>query len=196
MAGAMLLHSATSPEPAQGNRVQSVARGTIVRSNVFAIGKDTTMTAHDVVRARIDATWADFLASWSGLDDADLIVPGVTGDWSVKDILAHVTTWEDVTMSMSQAQIDGTAPPEWNDDEPWDLDAFNARTSAEKATLSLDEVRTQLADTHDRLLAWLPSIAEDHLAAGSDVEDRLRADTWDHYPEHANAIRAWRESRA
>jgi hypothetical protein len=153
-------------------------------------------TPHDEIRQKIDDTWADFLASWSDLDDADLVVRGVTGTWSVKDILGHVSTWEDVTMSMSQAQIDGTEPPEWNDNEPWDLDTFNARTSGEKATLSLDEVRAQLAETHDRLLAWLPAIPADHLAAGSDVEDRLRADTWEHYPEHAAAIRAWREANA
>ncbi|HYI25572.1 MAG TPA: DinB family protein, partial [Thermomicrobiales bacterium] len=109
------------------------------------------MTAlHDTIRTRIDAAWADFLGSWSDLDDADLTTSGVTGDWSVKDILAHVTTWEESTMSLSQVQIEGREPPKWNADGPWDLDTFNARASAEKADFSLDEVRTQLAETHDR----------------------------------------------
>ena len=152
-------------------------------------------TPHETIRARIDATWADFMDAWEGLDDAALTTPGVTGEWSVKDILAHITTWEDATMSLSQAQIDGTPPPGSDDDGPWDLDTFNARESAEKATLSLDEVKRQLTETHDRLLAWLPTIPAEHLAPGCDVEDRLKADTWDHYPEHTEAIRAWRAAR-
>ena len=152
-------------------------------------------TPHDTIRARIDETWSDFLASWDGLDDEDLTTPGVTGDWSVKDILAHVTTWEESTMTASQAQIDGTPPPGSNDDEPWDLDTFNARESAAKAALPLDEIKRQLTETHDRLLAWLPTIPAKHLHVGCVVEDRLKADTWDHYPEHAAAIRAWREAR-
>lgn len=153
-------------------------------------------TPHDTIRERIDAAWADFLAAWEGLDEDALTTPGVTGDWSVKDVLGHVTTWEQATMTLSQHQIDGTKPPGWSDDEPWDLDAFNARESAGKAALPLDEVRRQLAETHERLLAWLPTIPDEHLATGSDVEDRLKADTWDHYPEHAAAIRAWRKARS
>jgi hypothetical protein len=29
-----------------------------------------------------------------GVPDAKLVEPGVVDDWSVKDVLSHVTTWE------------------------------------------------------------------------------------------------------
>lgn len=144
------------------------------------------------ILAKIETTWDDLQSACDGLSDEDMQAPGVTGEWSVKDLLAHVTTWEEVTMTLSRAQLTGTPPPGGDDGEPWDLDRFNARTSAEKAALSLDEVRRQLAATHEELLAWIPTVPDDQLVPGSEVEDRLKADTWDHYPEHAAAIRAWR----
>ena len=151
---------------------------------------------HSAILARIDAAWTDLLAAIDGLDDDALTTAGVTGSWSVKDILSHISTWEDATMARSQAQIDGTPQPGADSDEPWDLDTFNARTSTAKAQLTPDVVLSQLAETHRRLLEWLPTIPLDHLTPGSEVEDRLRADTWDHYPEHTAAIRAWRDARA
>src|SRR5918995_1413106 len=42
----------------------------------------------------IDGAWSELLASIDGLTDEEMHRSGVVGDWSVKDILAHVTTWE------------------------------------------------------------------------------------------------------
>jgi uncharacterized damage-inducible protein DinB len=43
----------------------------------------------------LDATWNDLQTAIAELTDAGMQEPGVTGAWSVKDILAHVTTWEE-----------------------------------------------------------------------------------------------------
>ena len=43
---------------------------------------------------KIDTPWAALRASYAGLNEAQLAQPGVTGDWSVIDILAHVAAWE------------------------------------------------------------------------------------------------------
>jgi len=44
---------------------------------------------------RLDKAWQDFQEAHAGLSDALLMKPGVTGAWSVRDIVAHVTTWEE-----------------------------------------------------------------------------------------------------
>ena len=44
---------------------------------------------------RLDAAWTDFTSAYAGLSDAELLAPGVTKVWSVRDIIAHVTTWEE-----------------------------------------------------------------------------------------------------
>ena len=43
---------------------------------------------------KIDVAWSALQESYAGLSESQLTEPGVTGEWSVKDILAHVTTWE------------------------------------------------------------------------------------------------------
>jgi hypothetical protein len=44
---------------------------------------------------RPDRAWCEFLESYAGLLDPDLLVQSVAGSWSVKDIVAHVMTWEE-----------------------------------------------------------------------------------------------------
>jgi len=43
----------------------------------------------------VDDAWEAFNESYTGLSDVQLMEPGITGTWSVRDILAHVTTWEE-----------------------------------------------------------------------------------------------------
>jgi len=44
---------------------------------------------------KLDKVWAEIKESYAGLSDSQLTEPGVMGDWSVKDILAHLTWWEE-----------------------------------------------------------------------------------------------------
>jgi hypothetical protein len=43
---------------------------------------------------QIDNAWTALADSYAGLPETRLVQPGVVDDWSVKDIVAHVTTWE------------------------------------------------------------------------------------------------------
>ena len=42
---------------------------------------------------KLDARWQELVASYADLSAAEMQEPGVTGSWSVKDIIAHVTVW-------------------------------------------------------------------------------------------------------
>ena len=50
------------------------------------------MTREQVLK-RLDDAWLALKRSYAGLADSQLLEPGVTGNWCVKDSLAHVTTW-------------------------------------------------------------------------------------------------------
>ena len=153
------------------------------------------MTAMDARTARvleqIGSAWRDLQSSWQDLPDEALTTPGVTGDWTVKDILAHVTTWEDGTM-IDIADLMTGRPASWYGEPEGGIDGFNAAAAEDKASLTLDQVRHDLEETHARLLAFVPTIPPDLLDGASKVGNRLRDDTWDHYPEHTEAILAWR----
>jgi hypothetical protein len=58
---------------------------------------------------RLDTAWGAFQDSYAGLSTAELMEPGVTGDWSVRDILAHVTTWEEEALKYLPLILDQLA---------------------------------------------------------------------------------------
>lgn len=144
---------------------------------------------------KLEKAWADLKASYAGMSEAQMMQPGVTGEWSVKDILAHVTTWEEEALRMLPLILNGQTPPRYAD-LYGGLNAFNAQMSAQKRDLPLDEVLAQLDATHRRLIEVVQRAPDDQITHETSFRRRLRLDTYSHYPEHARAIRAWRERRA
>lgn len=142
---------------------------------------------------RLDKAWSALRESYVGLSDSQLTEPGVTGDWSVKDILAHVTTWEGEALKHLPLIIAGGRPPRYV--RYGGIDAFNAKTTEEKRGLSLPEVLRQLDDTHGRLIDFVQRTPEAQFTRDTRFRRRLRLDTYSHYPKHAEAIREWREQR-
>ena len=74
---------------------------------------------------KIDTPWAALRASYAGLSEAQLAQPGVTGDWSVIDILAHVSAWENEALTHLPHILEGKRPPKYSD-LYGGIDAFNA----------------------------------------------------------------------
>ncbi len=142
---------------------------------------------------RLDTAWGAFEASYAGLSDAQLMRPGVTGDWSVRDILAHVSTWEDEALTHLPLILEGGTPPRYSV-RYGGIDAFNARMTAQKERRSLSAVRRELDGTHRRLIDFIQRAPEDQLSRETRFRRRLRLDTYGHYPSHAEAIRQWRRN--
>ena len=141
--------------------------------------------------SRIERAWTDLKESYAGLSTAQLTEPGVTEGWSVQDILAHVTTWEEEALRYLPRILEGGTPPRYSTTYGG-IDAFNAQMTARKARLSLPEVLAQLDDVHRRVVALVQSAPEAEIASDTRFRRRLRLDTYSHYPKHAEAIRAWR----
>ena len=143
---------------------------------------------------RLDAAWEAFKESYAGLSDAQLMEPGVTGAWSVRDILAHVTTWEEEALKHLPLILAGGTPPRYSV-RYGGIDAFNAQTTEQKRGLSLCAVRRQLDETHRRLIDFIQSASGDQFTRDTRFRHRLRLDTYSHYPKHAEGIRTWRRRR-
>lgn len=144
------------------------------------------------VLARLDAAWRDFEESYAGLSDEELLIPGVTGDWSVRDIIAHVTWWEEEALKHLPLVREGGRPPRYSVTYGG-IDAFNALMTERRSHLTLAEVLRQHDDVHARLLHYVRDAPEELYARETRFRRRLRLDTFGHYPIHARAIRAWRE---
>src|SRR5919197_2946721 len=109
---------------------------------------------------QVDKAWAAIKESYAGLSDSQLTEPGVTGKWSVRDILAHVTTWEEEALQYLPVILNGGWPPRYST-KYGGIDAFNALMTQQKRSLSLAEVLTQLEETHCRLIDYIRSAPEE-----------------------------------
>ena len=140
---------------------------------------------------KLDGSWAALKESYAGLSDSQMMEPGVVGNWSVKDILAHVTTWEEESLKYLPLIITGGRPPRYI--QYGGIDAFNAQMAEQKRGLALAGVLRQLDETHRRLIDYIRSVPEEHFTRETPFRHRLRLDTYGHYPQHARAIQEWRE---
>jgi hypothetical protein len=140
---------------------------------------------------QLDKRWTAFNESYAGLSDSQMTESGVTANWSVKDVIAHVTWWEGEALKHLPLINAGGRPPRYST-EYGGIDAFNALMTKQKQGLSLSEVLRQRDETHRRLVAYIQSAPEEQFTQDTRFRRRLRLDTYNHYPKHAKAIRAWR----
>jgi hypothetical protein len=143
---------------------------------------------------RLNAAWSEFNESYAALSHAQLLEPGVTGAWSVRDLIAHVTTWEQEALKHLPLLLEGRKPPRYSVTYGG-INAFNARTTEQKKDLSLRELLRQRDEVHQQLIELVHSVPDDQLTAKTRFRRRLRLDTYGHYPKHASAIRKWRQGR-
>jgi hypothetical protein len=143
------------------------------------------------VLQRLDKEWQSFLKSIDGMPDQILFEPDVVGVWSIRDVMAHVTTWEEESLKFIPVILEGKTPPRYI--TLGGIHVFNARETERKRDLSPEQVKNQLQNTHQKLITYLKSIPEDEYISGSRFLRRLSQDTYRHYHEHAVQINDWRE---
>ena len=143
---------------------------------------------------KINTPWAALRASYAGLNEAQLAQPGVTGDWSVIDILAHVSAWENEALTHLPHILEGKRPPKYSD-LYGGIDAFNALKVRESRAVSPAEVLTRVEATHRQLVDYLESAPAEQLATETRFRRRIRLDTYSHYPIHTQAILEWRKQQ-
>jgi hypothetical protein len=144
---------------------------------------------------RIEEPWSVLMAAYGGLSEAEMLEPGVTGTWSVKDIIAHVASWEEEALTHLPVILAGGKPPRYSVTHGG-LHAFNAQMTARNRDVPLSEVLRRRDETHRRLLAFIQGAPEEAFATDTRVRRRLRLDTYGHYAIHTKAIRKWREHRS
>ena len=144
---------------------------------------------------KLEKAWRSFQESYSGLSDQKMKELGVTGDWSVKDILAHVTTWEQEALKTLPLILEGDRMPRYSE-MYGGIDAFNALMTEQKRGLSLSEVLKESDETHRRLVDYVKSVPDGEIVRETRFRRRLRLDTYSHYPIHDKAIREWRARSA
>ena len=145
------------------------------------------------VLERLDAAWMDFEESHAGLSESQMVLPGVTTQWSVRDVIAHVSWWEEEALKHLPHIREGRRPPRYSVTYGG-IDAFNALMTEKWRNLSVAEVLRDHASIHRRLREYVHRMPDELFARETRFRRRLRLDTYGHYPKHAKAIRAWRRA--
>lgn len=131
----------------------------------------------------VSKNWLELQRAIRGLSDTQMVRPGVVGEWSVKDIMAHITAWEQKLIDEIEARESGE-----EFEEP-DVDAFNAEQYRLNADMDLEDVRAEFQETHAELMEILEVTPVLN-------RDLVKFDTYAHYAEHAEHINQWRRAQS
>ena len=142
---------------------------------------------------RLEREWQAFLQSFADLPDSTLLKSGAVGWWSIRDVLAHIATWDEEALKALPLILENKPLTRYA--RYGGIDAFNAREQERKRNLSLEQVKQELTVTHENLVTFLENSPESAYATGSRFLRRLRLDTYSHYREHASQITAWHKER-
>lgn len=141
------------------------------------------------------AAWDALLAEVSALGEARMTEPGVNGEWSVKDIIAHVTWYEREMVGLLRTHaLDGSSL--------WELahDQRNTALFEQLRDQPLTNVQSDARQTFADLVALAEGLADADLHDASRYRNMppdwipwevLAGNSYAHYPDHTPTIRAW-----
>jgi hypothetical protein len=134
------------------------------------------------------------------LTPEQLTRPGVyaddNGDWTVKDILAHITWWEQSCFGWLglPPTVQRSAIPQGLDGD----DAINAAIFEGNRDRTLEDVQSSFERSFTVLLRGVEAASEEQIDAprasdpgGTPLWELFPGNTYEHYGIHAESIRAW-----
>jgi hypothetical protein len=123
--------------------------------------------------------------------------PGIgNSDWTIKDILAHLVSWEQIMIKwVTQAMKDEVPKVPQNEE---DVDTMNANFYYANKDKALDLVLEEFTSSYKQALKITESIPEDILLTPDRFAWRknplwhmVASNTWWHYDEHREDIDNW-----
>jgi hypothetical protein len=144
---------------------------------------------------RIRTARAELDAIVAHLTPARLAVPGPDGGWSIKDHLAHVTAWEQITLGRLRGVPEHTL---YGVDEgsvaSLDIDRLNDILYRRDRQQPPEQVLAASGDSYAAIVSYVSAMPDAELQAPTAAEDdrprgaKIAGDTYEHYAERAEWI--------
>ena len=141
--------------------------------------------------------WTPFEALASLSDDElerSLPEDGPAHGWSGRDLMAHLSAWQQVALEAArELAVNDASPTIDRVNSEWDAvggDQINARIAAEWRALPLDEVRRRFSTTPGELRGYLTVVPETRWVKNSARLDFFLECTLDHYGNHEAELAA------
>lgn len=150
--------------------------------------------------ASIETKHKQLLETLALVSEEQMLEPHFEGGWSIKDLLAHITFWDEHALSRVEAVLSGITPYHLEGS----TEEINANAFEDRQERSLQEVMVEFHRAYKRLLDKIATLQEEDLTdpkrfawtKGLPLRRLIRWDTDLHYAEHNRQIRTWLEGSA
>ena len=160
-------------------------------------------TRQDVFDA-IDADERNWNALLNAVGPEYMELPGAMGDWTFKDLTAHVNGWRAASLNRLEGKLTGDQPA-----DPWpssidyeDYDRVNDWLYQQNRDRSIEDVMAETGRTYDRMRSLVRRIPDDTLFSSDWAQDTVSygdsiidREFFSHFPEeHEVDVKPWLES--
>jgi hypothetical protein len=143
------------------------------------------------------------LAVIDGLSKDAMLQPGVIGDWSVKDILNHLSHWEAELVTLLWQVQQGQKPSSVSHSNE-EIESLNQQWYKEGLERSLEMIMIDFRGVRKQTIRRVEAFNEDDLAKadrypwlkGKSLADKIATYSFEHDREHIEQVRKWREQQS
>jgi hypothetical protein len=98
------------------------------------------------------------------LSPAQLTQPGLVGEWSAKDVLAHLIEWEQMVLNWYSAGVKGKVPVTPAEGFNWaQLPALNQLIYEKHRDKSLVDIKKEFTSSFKKMLSTIKSLSDEDL---------------------------------
>lgn len=152
--------------------------------------------------AALNEERAKFLKAIEGLSDEQMTEKGVVDDWSIKDMLAHIATWESEMVTFIAQMKQGKKPR--TNLMSNKVDELNAEFYKNNKNRPLDRILADFHGVRKQTIKQVESLSENELTdpkhsphtKGSALWKIIEADSFGHEVEHREQIEKWRKKQS
>jgi uncharacterized protein (TIGR03083 family) len=152
---------------------------------------------------KLRAARKELVASLEGVGEEDKLRPNAVKKWSVKDLLAHIASWDEEVLRVIQAFAMQQEPQfSYSISERSDFAGWNADQIELRRERSLEQVQTEFRNARRDLIQVVEGLTDQVLMrpkmtswgkvrTGFDLLDEMVQ----HDAEHTKDVRSWRKKR-
>ncbi len=132
-------------------------------------------------------TWDELVALTRDLPASAWKLPGAAGEWSLKDVWAHLGDWMKETRRVMPMLLRG-------DKFCFSITEFNRAHYARNRKLTVGEAKRRAEAERKRILALVQTLDEKQLLGNPRAYAWASFSTFNHYAEHIPALKKFRRA--
>jgi len=156
------------------------------------------MDKHTLMQ-QLESSREDFLEALEGLSEEQMLAPGASGDWSIKDVLIHLARWEAELVKLLWQARQGQRPTTVHLGNE-DVDRINARWHADSQDRSLESALADFHGVRNQTLHRVEAFTDKELndphrhawLNNRPLWEWIQSDSFGHEAIHAAHIISWR----